>query len=96
MRRERSGDHIEVGDKRRGSSVRRHLRVRRSRRLVAAQRLGRRRESRVDADQCLPIWLVAAVWIKIVRRGGQRGELRRRRDQPHGERELGAELVHFA
>ncbi len=78
-----------------GGPVGRTIGVRRARRRPPGQHVHRRREPRIDADERLPIRLVLAVRIAVVRGLGQREQLRRRMHEARGQRQLAAQPMHF-
>ena len=95
VRGERRVDGVEVGAELARRPVRRRLDLRPTDRNHVGEPARRRRESRVDPDQCLPVGLVLTMWIGVLRSRGQRQEVGRRRHEARGQRELAAQSVHF-
>ena len=95
VRGERLLDGAQVGEEiaRRWIGIARRDRV--AQRLGAGERVQRRRQARVDADQCAPVRLVLAMRVGVARRGGEPLQRRRHRLQHRRDRQLAAELVHF-
>src|SRR5438552_8759860 len=93
VREERTADRPQLSEQFGRRCVGCELVVWHARTHIAGQTASSRRESCIDADQCLTVWLVLTVRVGVARHGSKRQQLIGGMHQPCRERKLRTETM---